>query len=174
MDGSPQNWTTDQLAQLISSLPGWSSESKYNSNDWKRMTEVAFIFQSAETQKVAEAFQLFTVRNTNDFHGDYLESSKPFILLRVMFDLPEHAKVRPGGPGWLTLRRDLNRDGSVNVGWPIIWSGQGGKPSLASEYLGYEGSPYDPKADYIFLSGHFKKRDLSGFLTRQTVNLNGS
>lgn len=75
-----------------------------------------------------------------------------------MFDLPEHTKARAGGPGWLTEGSDLNPDGTVNLAWPATW--EGGKPSLVSRYLGYEGFAYNPKDDYLFISQRFKLRHL--------------
>jgi hypothetical protein len=153
--------TPHELAELISSVRPWSSSEPYKQNDWEKIVEVAAIFQEAAPSMAAEGFEIFSVQNTNNFHGDFLEDSKAFLLLRVMFDLPEHAKARSGGPGWLTGRRDLNSDGTINLAWPVVWNK--GQPSLASEYLGYEGLSYGAKSDYLFLNSHFSKRDLGSF-----------
>jgi hypothetical protein len=163
--GRPATRTPQQLAQLIASVKPWSSTGRYNESDWEHIVQVAAIFQSTDHNLAAEGFEIFNLQNTNNFHNDYLEGSKAFLLLRVMFDLPEHGKGRPGGPGWLTERRDLNSDGTVNFAWPVVW--REGQPSLASEYIGYEGFSYSPKSDYLVLSSHFKKRDLGAFSRKE-------
>jgi hypothetical protein len=158
--------TGKEFAQLISTLHPWSSTAAYKGSDWERIVEVAAAFQRALPTVAAEGFEIFSLQNTNNFQNDYLEDSKAFLLLRVMFDLPEHGKGRPGGPGWLTERRDLNTDGTVNLAWPVVWNK--GQPFLASDFLGYEGFAYSAKADYLFLSSHYSKRDLSNFKSGKT------
>jgi hypothetical protein len=123
------------------------------------MIEVATVFQGADSNLVVSAFDQFRRQNTNNFHDDYLENSKAYLLLQVIFDLPEHARGYPSrGAGWLAQHRDVNLDGSVNLDWPLRWSGD--KPSLISGYLGYEGLEYSPSEDYRFLAGQFKMRNL--------------
>jgi hypothetical protein len=154
-----KNWTATELAELITSLSPWSSERTYNRKDWNKMIEVAAVFQASESNLVVQAFDQFSNQNTNNFHIDYLEDSKAYLLLQVIFDLPEHAKGYPSrGGGWLSQRRDVNPDGTINLDWPLSWNGE--KPSLISEYLGYEGFNYSPSKDYCFLVAQFKMRRL--------------
>ena len=159
-DFEMKKWKVEELSQFITSVRPWSREFQYNNTYWDKIIEVAKIFHGVDTNEVVRAFALFDAQNTNDFRGDYLESSKAFLLLRLIFELPEHARdERPGGPGWLTEGRDLNPDGTVNLGWPLTW--KGGNPLLASQCLGYEGFSYSAKSDYLFLNSRFKQRDLT-------------
>jgi hypothetical protein len=153
--------TPHELAQLISSIRPWSASGAYSDSDWERLVQVAVTFQQALPAVATEGFKIFSLQNTNNFHNDYLEDSKAFLLLRMMFDLPEHATARSGGPGWLTSRGEVNSDGTVNLAWPVVWNN--GQPSLASGYLGYEGFSYDPKSDYLFFNSRFAKRALGSF-----------
>jgi hypothetical protein len=154
-----KSWTATELAQLVTDLSPWTTPQNYHKRDWDKMLEVAAVFQSADSNLAVQAFDQFSAQNANDFHDDYLESSKAYLLLLVVFDLPEHAKGYPSrGAGWLAQRRDVNSDGTVNLDWPIKWNG--GKPFLTSEYIGYEGIPYSPGQDYRFLASQFKMRNL--------------
>ncbi len=151
--------TATELARLITALPPWTNPQNYKKKDWDKMLEVAAVVQSADSNLIVQTFDQFSAQNTNNFHDDYLEDSKVYLLLLVMFDLPEHAKGYPSrGAGWLSARRDVNSDGTVNLDWPIKWNE--GKPSLTSGYIGYEGFGYNPSKDYCFLAGQFKMRKL--------------
>ena len=158
------NLTVEQLRTLIHFVKPWTTSGSetgcYTRSDWDRITNIAKQFQIAGDQRAAEAFGKFESQITNNFQIDYFEDSKAFLLIRVIFDLPEHADQKERmGSGWLTLSLDLNSDGSVNLSWPIQWNG--GNPSLFSKLpILYRGSSYDPKSEYLYCSTHFKKRDL--------------
>jgi hypothetical protein len=158
-DLEKNHWTVEQLATLIDSVTPWSSASAYTDRDWKQIIEIAKIFQTIDSRKAADAFKRFSLQDTNDFRGDYLEISKPFLLLRVMYNLPEKVKSRDyGGPGWLSDGKNVNSDGTINLDWPLTWNQ--GKPSLVARYIGYEGPAYNPEEDYLSLNQQFGFRDL--------------
>jgi hypothetical protein len=176
-DGSPTtlstksnktDWATSELVQLICSIRPWSSEKSYNDSDWVRTIKIARILQSVDTAQTADAMEQFTIHISKSFHPDSMEESKAFLLLRVMFDLPEsHPGKGHFVKGWLTENQDTNPDGSLNLGWPITW--KVGKPSFVSKYMGYEGFSYNPKQDYLQLHERFKLRDLSAWETESSV-----
>lgn len=159
VDLSKGNWSVDEIVQIVDSVRPWSSEATYGPADWDRIIKIARIFQNLHEETITNALDRFSFQIKKNFQGDYLEDSKPFLLLRVMFELPENAprSERTGG-GWVTFNSDINSDGSVNQNWPISW--KNGKPSMVSRYLGYQGIPYNPKLDYLKLNGRFKKRML--------------
>jgi hypothetical protein len=159
---SKTNWTVDELVQFIDSVGPWSSESTYAASDWSKMIRVAKIFQKTDSAKITQAFDKFSADTGRNFHANYLEESKPFLLLHVIFDLPQHADIKGRFVwGWVSLNKDSNSDGTVNLSWPIEW--KEGKPKLISRYMGYEGFSYNPSQDYLYLLKHFKMRDLSSF-----------
>jgi hypothetical protein len=90
------------------------------------------------------------------------EQGKVFLLLRVMFELPENAppQQRLAFAGWTRGRSGLNEDGTVNLAWPVSW--KQGQPRLVAGREGSAGSGYSVREDFAYLRYHFRYRDLSG------------
>src|SRR5712671_2703098 len=102
-----------ELAQSISSIPPWSSEVDYSPGEWDRILEVADELNEAETDDTRRALDMFTESAAHDYGTNYLEISKAFILLRVMFRFPErerHATSLHGG--WIA------DESALSPGWP--------------------------------------------------------
>src|SRR4030095_6367121 len=89
-----------------------------------------------------------------------VEQGKVFLLLRVIFDLPEHAEAgrKFSFADWTRARTDENSDGTVNLAWPISFAS--GTPRLVAGREGNAGS-YSPRNEYTFLRYQFPMRDLS-------------
>lgn len=146
--------TPMELAQRISSIAPWSSSRDYLPADWDRILQTANALNGASVGDVQRALDIFAESASNVRAPDYLEISKAFILLRVMFFFP--AKENAGN---LTRGGWIANGSKRSSGWPVVWTN--GLPKLASQYLHYEGIPYSPARDYDELSKRYKKRDLT-------------
>lgn len=151
--------TPVELARTISSLAPWSSVSPYSASDWAHIVDAAIELNAANAYDARRAFEIFTARAAQHDAPAFLEVSKAFILLRVMFRFPE--KDVPHTGGWIAPK-DV-----VSWGWPVAW--RNGRPKLLSPFLGYEGIRYDPTAEYDDLGSGFEKTD-PGLLERARLS----
>lgn len=148
-----------ELTTLIQSLRPWSQREGFTDADWKNYVDVAKIVQETDPRTVEAALDQFVRAATQEpFTGSEGES-KPFLLMRVVFDLPEAApeRLRRSFKGWTNWPR-ADAQGAVSLAWPISW--RSGKPELVASYQGSEGMPYAALAEYHYLRGHFPYRRL--------------
>src|SRR5207302_2436061 len=70
------------------------------------------------------------------------EDSRVFLLLRVLFDIPENERLRVKFYPWLAP------SGEARASWPVTW--QAGRPHLLSGSTGIQGvvDLYDAAAEY--------------------------
>ena len=177
----PQSLTQREIVDSIASIEPWNVDGTYSEQAWKRLLQTAKALQKCDTNTVARALAKESsttnaVRNViakyvpkkekPNYRGSYEEDSKPFLLLRIMFELPEHAPAdqRFASKGWhrsLDLEGRLsghNVDGTVNLAWPIAW--QNCQPTLTAGCIGSSGPPYDARAEYMFMLSRFPPRNL--------------
>ena len=132
----------------------------YSDRGWSRLRVTALMLQRTDKGTVEDAIEEF-VRETAH-RSDYLEQwSKVFLLLRVMFALPEAAPpsdARIFG-GWLAPYRGAGTSAKVNLAWPIQWNNQ--RPRLVARYSGYEGAAYLAWLEYSYFLNKYKFRDLT-------------
>jgi hypothetical protein len=85
-------------------------------------------------------------------------ASKVYLLLRVVFELPETSDekddVSGGDRQFMTAPRFFGRNG--NKAWPIIWTGQ--HPRLTAPLFLYHGTPYNAVSDFYQLAQKYKVR----------------
>lgn len=92
--------------------------------------------------------------------GDDTASSKLYLLLRVLFDVPEayprdKAKFFGGWRGWLENRASPESD-TANLLWPLGYHDQ--RLALVDSMTGYFGLPYDGLGEYDYFASHFPLR----------------
>ena len=114
--------TNEDLAAMFGSLRPWSRSSDFRDQDWENYVRVARRVQQTDSQVVEAALDSFVKAEANDTVTDYTSESKPFLLMRVVFDLPESAPV---GEQMAAQRMDNwpkpDEDGRVSLAWPISW-----------------------------------------------------
>jgi len=157
---------------LIAPWPNGSTT--YDITNWLHLVNLARYFQAAHVEtatKVIENFQWTGITN-GDFEGftglEQIQNDKKlFLLLRVIFDIPEKCRVEnptliPVFGGWV-VRGAINHDGTENLAWPIKWND--GKPFLVSGFEGMQGANARYKAveEYKCFYSVYKMRDLSQF-----------
>lgn len=91
------------------------------------------------------------------------DDSKLFLLMRVVFDLPEQDS---SGDNWMVgfwkgEKNEINIDGSVNRAWPIVWNN--GSPRLITRLMAASGSGYSAAGEFLFFKDKYRFRDLSSF-----------
>lgn len=151
---SVQAQTKTNLLRLFRSLKPWSSSGEYSTADWSKAIAIAQIVQRTEPRLIKEALETFGKRTTlPPFSGDYEEESKVFLLMRVVFDLPQ-TNVPSAFSRWLSKKGNFD---DRSVSWPVAWSNN--QPHLIAGYRGSEG-PYLPSAEFDYFLQHFPMRKL--------------
>jgi hypothetical protein len=151
--------TEEELAKMFNSLHPWSHRSGLTARDWDNYEKVARAVQQTDPRVVEGALQSFMESEGDSPVTDYTDESKLFLLMRVLFDLPESAPVeeRHQRKGWINWPLP-DANGKVSLAWPISWAH--GKPELVASYEGSEGPPYPAVADYRYLKSHYPFRTL--------------
>lgn len=154
--------TEADLVNLIGSIAPWRNSGEYSQEQWRRIVDVAGIFQKTESSSVLIALDQFMKQNRTNITSDYEQESKPFLLLRVIFWLPEHAPMseRSCFKVWVDYdRASRNDDGTANLSWPLSWIGW--KPTLVAPYRGSDGQPYLVAEEFKHMLARYPMRDLS-------------
>lgn len=153
------NVTLEQLVAAIDALPSWPTQPDFSPDEWESYIETACLIQQAQPATVEAALDKFIARGVQNVSTTDESESKPFILLRVVFDLPESvpALLRRSFKGWVNWPPP-NANGEVNLAWPVSW--QTGQPQLSAGYVGSMGLPYDASQEYRHLLTNFSHRQL--------------
>jgi len=152
-------YNREELVESLQLLAPWRYGVHLSETEWKQYIETAKIFQAANAMDIADALDAFVLENNQEDYQGWESESKPFLLMRVMFDLPEKAPVsqRFSFKGWSNWPQPDAQE-NVNLGWPIIW--RNGQPALEANYEGSMGEIYGASAEYHFLLDHFSFRNL--------------
>jgi hypothetical protein len=144
-----------QLVRLLAELKPWDSQVSYGLADQRRLKATGRVFNRASSALVEETLHEFG--NLSKLDPKKYDESKAFLLLRVLFVLPDKAPMEQRfTTGWLGKNGDGNRDGTMNLAWPIRW--RWGLPSLDDVPVGYEGRRYDAVREYRYLVDRFPRR----------------
>jgi hypothetical protein len=147
--------TKAEVVQLISSIEPWRADGRYSGKAWSRAIKVAQILQHSDPEIIGEGLDDFiNCSLTVGGHGDYEDNSKPFLLLRVMFELPQTNSVAPEVAGFRVWRYSGTNVPSAS--WPISWTN--GKPFLSDPWQGSYGRPYAARAEYDYLRKKYALR----------------
>lgn len=146
----------NEIITKILKLSPWSTR-HYKKEAWDRMIKTAKLLQETSPGIVKKALEQFIRRTMWEDDSDQ-QWSKVFLLLRVMFLLPEaedpsHACFFGG---WVIPWRVSKIESEVNLGWPVLW--EGNTPKLVSEFNGYKGPPYRGEDEYMYYLNTFPFR----------------
>lgn len=153
--------SSDDLVALIESIKPWTVSGQYIREDWEHVIRAAQVFQRLPPERAKVALTGFLEKaEGHTMHPEFEEESKPFILLRTMFLVPESAKRTESFAfkGWVDYGNYTNVDGTVNLCWPISWAG--GTPRLVARYSGSDGHRYDAVGEYEHMRKRFQWRQL--------------
>ncbi len=153
--------TVPDLLAVLDALRPWTGRGDFTDADWRGYVDAARAVQQTEPAVVEAALDAFVAGWAGDTALEYTRDSKPFLLMRVVFDLPEAAVVaaRRSFKGWVNWPAP-DAQGQVSLAWPLTW--RGGAPALSASYEGVEGGPYDAAAEYRFLRATWPFRALQG------------
>ena len=149
----------DKLITCIHALKTWSNATGFTKDNWRDYIQVAQRVQQTEPQLVENALDVFIKEAVREPFTGYTSESKPFLLMRVVFDLPESvpAAARVIFKDWVNWPAP-DAEGNVSLAWPISW--QTGQPQLVASYEGSEGKPYAAAAEYRHLRANYPPRTL--------------
>jgi hypothetical protein len=147
-----------KLIAQIRQLEPWRTD--YSEKGWKRLIALARVIQRTDPDTVAATFDTYLQHAFQDSVDAGYDESRPFLLLRAVFELPEEAprEAAFSFKGWFgTSSREGDRQ-RVNLAWPLSW--KGGRPRLVAGCLGSEGPLYHAAAEYRYMLKHFPMRNL--------------
>jgi hypothetical protein len=152
-------YVTWNLKRLVRNIEPWTASTNYTAAGWNHLVKTARVFQQSTPRLAEEALDAHfkdAARNPVQLSA---EQAKVFLLLRMMFDLPEDAppEQRFSFADWTRARTDVNPDGTVNLAWPLRTTG--GAPRLVAGCEGTAGN-YSAKEEFAFLRYRFPNRDL--------------
>lgn len=155
-----QQMTEKQGIVLLDSLPPWADKDDFDEQVWAHYIDVARIVQGIDPDNVESILHTFIRQAIKEEFSGYESESKAFILMRVVFDIPEQAPVteRFSFKGWVNWPQP-DANGQVNLAWPVSWDG--GQPHLVASYAGSMGVPYAADKEYLFLRERFSYRQLT-------------
>jgi len=145
------------LTTKFRELAPWTHAGDLSAGQWERYLDVAREVQRADPSEVERAIAEF-LRERSGF-GAAEDETRIFLLLRVVFDLPESvpAEQRHAFAGWVNWPPP-GPDGKITLSWPITW--RTGRPVIVAPYEGSEGESYAGVEEYRYLLAHFPFRDL--------------
>jgi len=148
-----------KLKSLFDSLSPWSQKEGFTDIDWENYRQVARDVQKSISEVVESALELFMKEAIQEEFKGYESESKLFLLMRIVFVLPELAPeiLRRSFKGWVNWP-EADSKGNVNLSWPISW--QSAEPKLIDRYEGSEGVPYSAIQEYRYLLQNFPYREL--------------
>ena len=142
---------------LLNVDPWPDTSTNYSETNWEHLVVIAKIIQKSDSESVCKTLQRYQQNHVND--------SKLYLLMRMVFDLPEHASNDTNWSYfgcWLTARTEYNANGTINRAWPIMW--KSGDPCLISGFLGIQGfENYNAAKEFLYFRGKCSFRDLSSF-----------
>jgi hypothetical protein len=158
-DPGSRTVTEEELVTRLHSLPTWPAHHELDDQGWARLVEAAKVVQATDPAVVESALDRFVLETLEELYAGAESESKAFLLLRVVFELPESAPVsdRRSFKGW-TNWPEPGPDGTVSLSWPVSW--RSGWPRLVAPYEGSMGPPYDAGGEYRELRSRFPYRQL--------------
>ena len=183
------------LVLQMGSLPEWPTDRDLASEEWDLYVRMAAHLQLQPHYYLEQLFLAYTVwvhATSADISESHDRMSRPFILLRVMFDLPrtpwmwrdhdgslsDHLLFdripTPNGSFEYHVASDEHHDLIGSYTSPVLWRGAG--PTLIayrdpnSESIAYSQMvswSYLPSVDFRFFLRWYKYRDLQRYVDQQ-------
>lgn len=157
---SQSSFDTKHLKSLLDTLPPWSNRD-FTELEWQQFRNAAEVFRDSNPWAVEAALSEFVQQSISKDYQGFDPESKPFILMRILYDLPEEApaaefKSFKGWTNWPTP----DRHGKVSLSWPVSWSQE--RPRLVAAYAGSMSLPYAAAAEYRWFLDHYPFRYAPG------------
>jgi hypothetical protein len=149
-----------ELAAAIQQLPPWPYRGQSEATDLSKYLVVAAVAQRSTDDIFLKALgQYFEM---TDFKDD--EDSKVFLLLRVVFDVPEDAPASELVPskGWVNWPEPV--DGRVSIAWPLSFKGE--EVRLVAYSVGSMGPSYNWPGEYNRFRTKYRFRPLEKLHTQ--------
>ena len=160
---APQKDKRQFLLTELASIEPWRADGIYPRGAWSKSIEVAKEFQAADPELVAAVLEEFVRSTAWVLSGppghDYEEDSKPFLLFRLMFELPQTNIPSSRSrffKGWRPVALSTNDPPAQT--WPVFWTN--GQPYLAASWQGSSGRDYAVAEEYRFFLRSFPFRNL--------------
>jgi hypothetical protein len=150
------------LKHLVDSIEPWTGTTTYSEGGINRLVSVAKSFQGAEPAMVQRVLESALADASGASETLAVEQGREYLLLRVMFDLPENALAGTRLPAqdYSVTPPPENPDNSVNLAWPLTVAQ--GKVRLSGNRQQGPGSSYSGREDYDYLRYKFRSRNLAG------------
>jgi hypothetical protein len=148
----------NDLLRLFGNLHPWEFTTNYPQGAWLHVSNACETMARAKPDTIERAMTVFLRDEASTEY--FANQTRLFLLLRFYFQLPQHGSPtnRFVTAAWLGSDKATNSDGTINLAWPLKWSG--GRPNLVSRCEGYEGPTYRPIEEYHYLRARFPKREL--------------
>lgn len=160
-----------RIASLIEDLPPWTDNGPHTATEWNDVTCLAIAMQTLDPADIERA--LLVYMSSLDLENvtilpDPDPRTKPLLLLRVMFDLPEREPFDQGAAlAWHVqlaggyAYRTIDTQISKSYAFPVSWTSTG--PSLVAfrmNLAGYSGPGvlYQPHNEFRFFRTNFRYR----------------
>ena len=158
--GAPSHDNRDDLESKIKSISPWTSTTNYSTHEWAIVLDAARAAQNTSPAAVVQILKRIVSQDKPESVSKGEEERKIALLLRVMFQLPEHASRRQWFVyrGWVGSTSPFSADGTVNLAWPVRWSSNG--PLLQASLEATIGPPYRASEEYEFLLARYPLRNL--------------
>lgn len=145
------------LLAAFRALTPWTYDGHPAGAEWRAYLDAARLVQQSTPTDVERALARFL--DEPDNLGGAENETRLFLLMRVVFDLPDRAPVgqRRVFKGWINWP-EPDAEGHVSLTWPVAW--QEGRPSLLARHEGSEGRPYAAVEEYRHLRAQFPLRRL--------------
>lgn len=157
-DAKPnENLSPEVIVNKLKLCPCWL-EVPYN--DTKRREQITKIYLDLsrhKTENLRNGIELYLEKYNRIDNNSFLAGAKVFAFLRVIFDLPEHYKVRPEQIIHL-MGNPMNEDGTVDLMWPYSKNDQGDILLTGESPPFFSGPPYNGLADFDGLASEFGRR----------------
>jgi hypothetical protein len=152
----PSASNPEELARLFQALPKWATNHDLTDDEQQRLLATARTVQQAAPATVRKAIDRF-MTDTDEYDPldrEFAET-KLFLLMRVVFDLPESVPAADMAyfKGYLRPESALR-----NPSWPISWTE--GKPQVVDRCVGSRGGRYLAADEYDFLLTRYRFRKL--------------
>lgn len=149
--------TVQSLLAAFRMLTPWHYDQDFTAEDWMHYIDAGSLVQASESVNVEHALARFL--DEADGFTEVENETRLFLLMRVVFDLPNCAPVdqRHVFKGWINWPTP-DTEGNVNLSWPVDW--QDSQPALLAHFEGADGPRYAAVEEYRYLLAHFPLRRL--------------
>lgn len=143
------------MVDAFGRLAPWPPGGDLSPEQWNHYIAAAAAVERADPDDVERSLTDF-LNQRGGIEGAAAETSL-FLLMRVVFDLPEKAAAseRRSFKGWINWPPPAP-DGTISLAWPLSW--QSGRPTLVAPYEGSEGPRYAAAEEYRYLLDRYAFR----------------